>query len=251
MGLRGISDALAVSTGLPETFPVVNLSVCDGSLYVSGKLNEYGIRSSAIAFHSVGSACGVVKYVSTAEAAEIGAMYPDIIFGYDAGFPYTHAFATKVLCGSEKLGISRFYSTFFLSASGPTITSYTPQPKIITLCDTDLPVSPKFILFGPGELNEITNQTYGFSLYFDYTLVANEILFIDLATSPPTIQSNINGDVLKTMLPASTPGAFKLYPGDNSIIVKSLWGVTADTTFVVQYTRQALAAETLCCDCFE
>jgi len=248
----GIDDAYAIATGISGTAPVYNLSVCDDELFISGKIQYYGIRSSIIVFYKMGEACGVVKFVSTAENAEIGTMMPDVAFGYVSGLTYTQCFMKQVICGSDKLGLQRFYATYLLASSNPTITSYTSQPNIITICDTDLPVSPRFILHGQAELTEITNQTYGLSLYFDYTIASNEIVIVDLTVSPPIINSSINGNIISSMLPASTPGAFKLFPGDNSIIVKSTWNtVDSNTKFSIQYTRQALSAESLCCDCPE
>ena len=188
--------------------------------------------------------------VFTAETAEIGIMTPDVAYGHIASFSYAQCYMQQTLCGSEKLEMMRFYSTFLLSGSTPTVTSYVPQPNVVTVCQTDLPVSPRFILRGPGRVSEISNQTYGLSLYFDYTIQANEIVIIDLESSPPKITSSLAGDILYSMLPASTPGAFKLFPGENSIIVKATWNtVTSDTLFAIQYNRTALAAESLCCDC--
>jgi hypothetical protein len=245
----GIDDAFGDATGLP-TEAVSNLTVCDDTLYISGKMQYYGIRSSAIRFDAVGEVCGAAKYVSTAETAEIGVMLPDIVYAQVSSFSYAQCYMQQTLCGSEKLEMMRFYSTFLLSGSTPTVTSYVPQPNVVTVCQTDLPVSPRFILRGPGRVSEITNQTYGLSLYFDYTLQPNEIVIIDLEPSPPSITSSLNGDILYSMLPASTPGAFKLFPGDNSIIVKATWNtVDSNTLFAIQYNRTALAAESLCCDC--
>lgn len=245
----GIDDAFGDATGLP-TEAVSNLTVCDDTLYISGKMQYYGIRSSAIRFDAVGEVCGAAKYVSTAETAEIGVMLPDIVYAQVSSFSYAQCYMQQTLCGSEKLEMMRFYSTFLLSGSTPTVTSYVPQPNVVTVCQTDLPVSPRFILRGPGRVSEITNQTYGLSLYFDYTLQPNEIVIIDLEPSPPSITSSLNGDILYSMLPASTPGAFKLFPGDNSVIVKSTWNtVDSNTLFAIQYNRISLAAESLCCDC--
>lgn len=248
----GIDDTFATATGIPGTEPVANLAVCDNDLFVSGKIQYYGIRSSTPVFTVMGEACGVVKYVSTAENAEVGTMMPDVAFGYVSGLTYTKCYMKQVACGSKKLGIQRFYATYLLASSNPTITTYASQPNTITLCETDLPVSPRFILRGPGRITEIANQTYGLSLYFDYTIITNEIVIVDLTVSPPIIESSLNGNIISALLPASTPGAFKLFPGENSIIVKATWNtVDSNTLFSVQYTRQSLSAESLCCDCPE
>lgn len=246
----GIDDAFADATGQPATNPVEHLEVCDEILYISGKMQYYGIRSSAITFHYIGEVCGGAKYISTSEVAEVGQMMPDLAFGYVTALPYTQCYQTQALCGSEKLNFKRFYTTYLLSGSDTTITTYTTPPTIVTLCSTDLPTSPRFILRGPGKLTEISNQTYGLSLYFDYNILPGETLNVDLTTSPATVISSLNGDISTEMLPASTPGAFKLFPGENSIIVKVTWNtVSSVTLFAIQYNRQTLSAESLCCDC--
>ena len=245
----GISIAFAEAAGASAQ-PVADLTVCDGTLYIAGKIQYYGIRTSSVAFDVQGEVCGCVKYVSTAESAEIGVMTPDIAYGHIATFAYSQCYMEQTLCGSEKLEIARFYSTYLLGGDSPTVTSYASQPTNIMVCQTDLAVSPKFILRGPAKVTEITNQTYGLSLYFDYTIQANEIVIIDLESSPPKITSSLAGDIIYSMLPASTPGAFKLFPGENSIIVKATWNtVDSNTLFAIQYNRTALAAESLCCDC--
>lgn len=245
----GIDDTYADTAG-SSAEPIADLTVCNGELYIAGKMQYYGIRSSGIVFHIMGEVCGAAKYVSTADTAEIGTMLPDVSFGYVSGFTYAQCYMAQTLCGSEKLELQRFYATYLLSGTSTTITTSTSQPNVLDLCVTDMPVSPRFILRGPGKVNEISNQTYGLSLYFDYTIAANEIVIIDLSQSPPEITSSLNGNIIYSMLPASTPGAFKLYPGENSIIVKATWNtVNSNTLFAVQYNRAALAAESLCCDC--
>jgi hypothetical protein len=177
-------------------------------------------------------------------------MTPDVVLGHIVSFPIAQCNGQQVVCGSDKLELERFYAAFLQSGDTTTMTTYAPQPTNVTVCQNDLPVSPRFILRGPAKVTEISNQTYGLSLYFNYTVQASEIVIIDLDSSPPKITSSINGDISYSMLPASTPGAFKLFPGDNSIIVKSTWNtVDSNTFFAVQYNRNALAAESLCCEC--
>jgi hypothetical protein len=164
----GIDDAFGDATGLP-TEPVADLTVCGDTLYIAGKMQYYGIRSSGIRFDAMGEVCGAVKYVSTAETAEIGIMTPDVAYGHIASFSYAQCYMQQTLCGSEKLEMMRFYSTYLISGDFTTVTSYASQPNIVTVCSNDLPVSPRFILRGPAKVTEISNQTYGLSLYFNYT----------------------------------------------------------------------------------
>ena len=245
----GISIAFAEAAG-GTAQPVADLTVCDDVLYVAGKIQYYGIRTSAVAFDVQGEVCGCVKYVSTAETAEVGIMTPDIAYGHVSTFAYSQCYMEQTLCGSEKLNMARFYSTYLLGGDSPTVTSYVSQPNIIQVCESDLPASPRFIFRGPAKVTEVTNQSYGLSLYFDYTIQENEIVIVNLEPSPPEITSSLNGNIVYSMLPASTPSAFKLFPGENSIIVKATWNtVDSNTLFAIQYNRISLAAESLCCDC--
>lgn len=245
----GISIAFAEASAT-TTNPVEDLTVCGDTLYISGKMQYTGIRSSSVRFDVVDEVCGNIKYISTAGTAEIGVMTPDIALGHIVSSPIMQCNGQQVVCGSDKLELARFYAAFLQSGDTTTMTTYAPQPTTVTVCQNDLPVSPRFILRGPAKVTEISNQTYGLSLYFNYTIQANEIVIIDLDSSPPKITSIINGDISYSMLPASTPGAFKLFPGDNSVIVKSTWNtVNSNTFFAVQYNRNALAAESLCCEC--
>lgn len=253
--LGGVGNGWGIQIDFAEasfstTNPVEDLTVCGDTLYIAGKMQYTGLRSSAVRFDIVDEVCGNAKYISTAETAEVGIITPDIVLGHIVSFPIAQCNGTQVLCGSDKLEIERFYAAFLQSGDTTTMTTYAPQPTNVTVCQNDLPVSPRFILRGPAKVTEISNQTYGLSLYFDYTIQANEIVIIDLESSPPTITSSVNGDISYAMLPASTPGAFKLFPGDNSVIVKSTWNtVNSNTFFAVQYNRNALAAESLCCEC--
>jgi len=249
LGGGGISIAFAEASA-DSTNPVEDLTVCGDTLYIAGKMQYTGIRSSAVKFDVVDEVCGNVKYVSTAETAEVGIITPDIALGHIVSFPIMQCNGQQVVCGSDKLELARFYAVFLQSGDTTTMTTYAPQPTNVTVCQNDLPVSPRFILRGPAKITEISNQTYGLSLYFDYAIQVSEIVMIDLDSSPPKITSSVNGDISYSMLPASTPGAFKLFPGDNSVIVKSTWNtVDSNTFFAVQYNRNALAAESLCCEC--
>lgn len=253
--LGGVGSGLGISIAFAEasaatTNPVEDLTVCGDTLYIAGKMQYLGIRSSAVRFDVTSEVCGNAKYVSSAETAEIGLLTPDIALGHIVFSAIAQCNGQQVICGSEKLELERFYAAFLLSSDTTTITTYAPQPTNVSVCQNDLPVSPRFILRGPARITEISNQTYGLSLYFDYTIQASEIVIIDLTSSPPEITSSVNGDISYSMLPASTSGAFKLFPGDNSVIVKSIWNtVDSNTFFAIQYNRNALAAESLCCDC--
>lgn len=232
--------------------PVETMTVCDDILYIGGKFTTYGIRETSLYQRPIGSACGSVKYVSTAEHAETGFMTADLDFSMITAFPYTNCYMTHVSCGSEKLGVKRFYSSNVLYASEFSVLSQFTAPTQVTLCDTDLPTEPSFFITGPGKLTEISNQTIGASLYFDYTISANETIEVDLTTTPAKVTSTLFGDVTYMMLPASTPGSFKLYPGTNQIIARFTNDTTtSDTKSLLIYKRKALSAETLCCDCQE
>lgn len=246
----GIPSDYADAVGISSVEPVEDVSVCNNELYISGKLDSYGIRTSIIGFTDVGTACGVVKYVSSADNAEIGTMLPDVTFGYAGITTNTECYVESVICGSEKLELVRFYASYLLDAISATVTSEFSVPLEISLCETDLPSEPKFIVEGPGQLVEISNQTYGLSLFFDITLTDDETIVLDLSQTPVRLLSTTRGDVTYAMLPASTPGAFRLFPGENSIIAKFINGTTTSaTSATLQYIRNALSAESLCCDC--
>jgi len=246
----GTTDAYAVATGIYEVDPVEDLVVCNDILYILGKIETYGIRTSIIGFTSYGQACGVLKYISTAENAEVGTMLPDFSFAINASNALQICYAGGMICSSEKLEMERIYGSFQLTSSVSTVTSQLSIPSVIELCDADLPTEPRFLIRGPGRLLEIANQSYNFSLYFDYTIVADEIISLDLSQSPIKVFSSISGDITYALLPASTPGSFKLFPGDNRLIAKFVSNSTTSATYAtVAFTRSALAAETLCCDC--
>ena len=249
-----INDAYAIVTGLYTVDPVESLAVCDGVLHIVGKMSEFAIRTSASTVYlpSITECCGAVEYVSTADTAEIGIMQPSDAFGYGSAVALNACNVENVICGSDKLRLKRIYAQYLQTAQSTDITSYFNDATNITLCDTDLPVAPKFILRGPAKLVSIENQTYGFSLFFDYYIESLEYVVIDLTTSPPSIVSNVNGNITNKMLAASTPGTFKLYPGENYITVDATYStLTSDTLFAIQYTRNALSAEALCCECPE
>ena len=248
----GIEDTFADSMGDSEVNPVESLVACGDTLYIAGKMQYYGQRTSIVTFEQLGEVCGTVKYNSTAKNGEFGVFSPDIAFDYGSMTAYTNCYVLNVACGSPKLEIERFYSSWMVTNIIPNLTTYSPVPTDIEICATDLPVSPKFLLIGPGKITEIANQTYGLSIFFDYTIQANEIVFVDLSVTPAKITSSFLGDITYKMLPSSTPGAFKLFPGTNSIVVKATWNTTSSATlFAVLYERNALAAEALCCDCPE
>lgn len=243
------------TAGYPSQFdcdaePVEYLSVCNDILYLGGKMVTFGKRINATTFVDVGFSCGTTQYISSAEYAETGFFAPDISFGYVTSLPFTECFSTGVCCGSEKLGLNRFYTTYLLSSPEPTMTSWFSTPEIITLCSGDMPTEPTFFIVGPGKLTEITNQTQGMSLYFDYGVENGELLMIDLNQTPVKITSTLYGNITASLLPASTPSSFKIVPGENSIIVKFNPGTTnAITRSIVQFNRKALSAETLCSNC--
>lgn len=232
--------------------PIYDLTVCDDVLYIAGKFEYYGYRSSVLVFNRLGYACGAAKYISTGQNAEVGVMLPDIEYAYYTSFTHTQCLMTGIACGSEKLGIKRFYTTFVLFAAETGVISRMPIPKKIKICDNDLPTEPIIFVTGPGKLLEISNQNNNTSLYFDYTLTVGETLIIDLNETPTKIYSTIYDDITYSLLPASTPASFKLNPGINSLVSKFAMNTeTSTTSTFLNFQRKALAAESLCCDCPE
>lgn len=229
--------------------PVEHVNVIDGVLYLAGKMQYYGIRSSIIVFHSLGEICGTAKYIATSENAEVGIMTSDQEFADVAANTLTQCYTTHIIKGSKKLGFARFYTSYIMAYTVPTVTSLFNYPTEIGVCQSDMPTEPFFIVYGPGRLSEITNQTTNASLYFDYTLSNSEILFIDLR-GVTRVVSSIYGDVTYTLLSASTPASWKIVPGVNSVLIKFANNSTSSTTrAIISFTRNALAAETLCCEC--
>jgi len=233
-----------------EVEPIETLTVCDGILYIGGKFTEYGIRETGVYQRILGSACGTLKYVSTAEYAEAGFMTNDVDFASTTAFALTQCYNSDISCGSEKLGVSRFYSSKVIPSASPSVISKFTEPTEVALCDTDMPTEPVFFVTGPGKLTEISNQTVGASLYFEYRIAQEETIEIDLTKTPSSITSTMFGDITYMLLPASTPGSFKLNPGVNDVIAKFTNGsTTVATKTLVTYRRNALSAESLCCEC--
>lgn len=70
-----------------------------------------------------------------------------------------------------------------------------------------------------SQLRNITNETTGAALYFDYNLQDGETVYIDLREGRRAVTSSYYGDIWRAVLRGSNFGDFYLIPGVNSIDV--------------------------------
>ena len=94
-------------------------------------------------------------------------------------------------------------------------------------------------------LRNITNETTGARLYFDYSLLDGERITIDTRPSQQKITSSIFGDIYGTLFPSSDFGNFYIMPGNSgtmtnvfSFFVRSDATVNANMTYKKTYISE-------------
>jgi len=111
-----------------------------------------------------------------------------------------------------------------------------------TAGDTDVTITsavtyPIVKVTGPGILRQIVNTTTGKGLYFNnLTLLAGEVITLDLRPGRITMTSNFRGSVLGYVLPGSSYD-FPLMPGTNRIATFIDGTTSADTKATMQWVE--------------
>ena len=97
---------------------------------------------------------------------------------------------------------------------------------------------PIITVTGPGLLRQITNTTTGKGIYFNsLTLLAGEVITMDLRPGRISMTSTFRGSVLGYVLPGSSYD-FPLMPGSNRIATFIDGTTTAATTATMQWKEQ-------------
>lgn len=94
---------------------------------------------------------------------------------------------------------------------------------------------PKFKITGPGQLYQLTNNTTGKNLYFNYTLLASEVLTLNTDPKNFSFTSTVYGNVIGKILPGSDVTGFGLTPGNNRITALISGTTTAATQIQMLY----------------
>ena len=97
---------------------------------------------------------------------------------------------------------------------------------------------PVFRLTGPGTVYSLRNYTTGDALYFNLTLQAGEVAYLDLTPGAIRFWSNARSNLLGTILPGSNLATFRLVPGANSVGL-FVAGTTDANTAAWAYWRKA------------
>ena len=96
----------------------------------------------------------------------------------------------------------------FTTATVPGVTTIT------TTCTAN--AYPTIAITGPGRLLYLINYTTGQVIYFDITLVASEVLTIDLRQGYKTVTSSFRGNMISGRLAGALTNWY-LQPGANAI----------------------------------
>ena len=73
---------------------------------------------------------------------------------------------------------------------------------------------------GVMRLTQLINYTSKDAIYFNLTMVAGEVLTLDLRPGQKTFTSSFRGNIIDTILPSSKLSTWRLLPGVNNI---SIW----------------------------
>lgn len=95
-------------------------------------------------------------------------------------------------------------------------TAYTSEQTTLTNFGS-LDAYPIYRFKGPGTVFSIRNWVTGDAIYFNLVLLAGEEAILDLTPGRISFTSSFRGDILKTILPGSNHGTFRLSTGDNLI----------------------------------
>lgn len=174
----------------------------DGSVYVGGRFNRIGTTMAAR---------GIAQYFNgTWQPLDI-----DTDPGYDG-------------IALDKAG--RLF-----------LVNYYPVPRTVTVGVATAANSgsgtayPKFILTGPGSINQIKNFTTGKAIFFNtLTLFDGETITIDTNPMRFTFTSNFRGNLMNYILPGSSMN-FELLPGANNISAYIYGTTTAATTIYMTW----------------
>jgi len=102
---------------------------------------------------------------------------------------------------------------------------------------------PIFTITGPGTLQQIKNYTTGDTISFNLTLLAGEVVTLNLNPGSISFVSSFRGNILGTILPASSLFTFKLMPGANNISVLINGSTTGATAWTATWRNASLSVD--------
>lgn len=95
------------------------------------------------------------------------------------------------------------------------------SPLLITATNNgDAEAYPRVIMSGAGSIHQVVNYTTGDAIWFDdLTLVAGEVVTLDLTPGQKGLTSSLRGNILSRILPGSNLSTWRLLPGANTISI--------------------------------
>lgn len=251
--IRPVTDGWGFrGDGMPGGPIVLDMTVCDGILHITGKFSHYCIVNKQFGTQTgLVSALGAADYVAVSYG-ESGAMTK-------APGSYKRSAASYGELSGVNCTDSIDYSlVYFINAfQGAGSFSY-PEAQLVTICNNHLEVYPRLYVRGPGTIRKVQNLTNNSATYVDYVfsvtdnangvLSTEEILEFDFSQNPTKLTSSSFGDLSSKILPASSP--IYLNPGENQIMIHFDSGSpNANTTAWMCWQNSALSAEAIQGDC--
>lgn len=101
---------------------------------------------------------------------------------------------------------------------------------------------PKIIFTGAGSILQIKNYSTGKSIYFDLTLLGNEVAILNLDPTNISFVSSWRGNILSKILPGSSLD-FELMPGNNNVSAYYYAGTDATSAIVMTWVDRYSAID--------
>jgi hypothetical protein len=205
----------------------------DGSLYVGGNFTSIaGLGVNKIARYNGSTwdrmdSIGANNYVSVLKCSPSGNIYAGGIFTsiggvtsngiamwtgsawvpVDVSLPWvagtTQALAIAFdVSGQLYVGFTNYGSAYSATVTAANVGSATAYPRVI--------------FTGPGKVYQLKNYTTGKTVYFNLTLLAGEIVTLNLNPQRVGFSSSFRGNIINTILPGSALD-WELLPGANSV----------------------------------
>jgi len=242
----------ALGNGL-NNYPYALAFASNGDLYIAGTFTDAGGNTSAdyicmwdgLTYRNLGK--GLSDAVLTLEIDQSGNVYAGGVFvgSGDLTFPdrmaiWTGSFYTpldiNVQDGSAyiySIKINKRTGTLYVGgnwAGTNAISATVTTPGISTA--TSYPIIK---ITGPGTIWQIKNYTTGKAIYFDdLTLLAGEVITLDLRPGQITMTSSWRGSILPYVLKGSSYD-FPLMPGSNNISAYLFGATTAASGIVMTW----------------